>query len=1114
MSSSDSINGSILKIEVDDISNHFISFFNLALKKLLPDYFCLINSDNLGQVKFNLNSFNIKLINSNNTLENIFEDKLFLIKVHFLKSEKDMTKDFFNNVKNSFEFKNMSLILISTEEIKKDANIQKECIKYLNKIKSKTSLNDIFYLPYSITDLDKIKVCFKDFLNAFANKFSKEFLAKINSLSEKLENFINFEIIDDTQNKRKDSQPKNKRKYSEADYKYVENCIYYLDLISKIKGWKMILPFTEKLIFKEFQFFQYKLNTKMKPEDFFDYDENKIKMSYLNKKLSNVDFNEYLMHYYIISCHNLKKYENIINIVKLIPKKMELYSKYFKTEYHYFFWNINYLYLFIDYLTKLIEKKSITEVDDVIVFLYNLCIKYYKIYICKNRKNIYYFPNKKMLNILINNINNSSNIKDEIEKLFIFGQNEVADDNFKLFINDIDDNNKKNDKIFILLNDNKKLLNEILGLYKSINSENIKLTKIDISIRHIFEEIYILISLFQFEEVKNILVSLLNQKYLKKKKFNYIYEYACLILLLVLNYLNKDKENINIILKLLKINFVNPLTNKLLRNIECEKTNIIYEIISNYLESYIGNNEEKEEINLILDNIIDINFYSGENKILFINKSNNNSMEKMKYEITNKTGLEININKILILFEEINSDDDLKEEKNIISYEIKQDKNTFKKIEPFINKREEFIEIELNEIFKTNHIYRPIEIHYLLKNSIKAKYKIKENIEFIISEININIKAELLTNNYYYNILSFIKITISNINESLELNKRYMKIELYNINNQGDSIMKIQTELAKNELNKIFQELIISDNSIEFPPGSIKNIKDLNTLEIPFFIENNNYYDAKKENKIKLVIYIKQSKESKDNIFAYNTIITPEFSHLFNLGKRFKKINNKDAYLMQTFLTLNSENTTVTVYNNDDSLITIDSKQAINKILVLSDNENEIIKKLRNNYIKFSLEGKKDIIYQFCYPEKNILEEIREMKEIPYHITINVENNNNLPEIYNEMCVNINIKKYKNKKSKLMISIKENEQWSIIGRNKIIEEFNEEKFEKNIKLILLPLLDGFLNLPEFEFSEYCESDNSNEKKYEPIEYGSIIEGEKKAIKIAPLNDYSLKINLT
>ena len=224
-----------------------------------------------------------------------------------------------------------------------------------------------------------------------------------------------------------------------------------------------------------------------------------------------------------------------------------------------------------------------------------------------------------------------------------------------------------------------------------------------------------------------------------------------------------------------------------------------------------------------------------------------------------------------------------------------EDKNIFKKIEPFINKREEFIEIELNEIFKTNHIYRPIEIHYLLKNSIKAKYKIKEKIEFIISEININIKAELLTNNYYYNILSFIKITLSNINESLELNKKYMKIELYNINNQGDSIMKIQTELAKNELNKIFQELIISDNSIEFPPGSIKNIKDLNTLEIPFFIENNNYYDAKKENKIKLVIYIKQSKESKDNIFAYSTIITPEFSHLFNLGKRFKKINNKDA---------------------------------------------------------------------------------------------------------------------------------------------------------------------------------------------------------------------------
>ena len=214
---------------------------------------------------------------------------------------------------------------------------------------------------------------------------------------------------------------------------------------------------------------------------------------------------------------------------------------------------------------------------------------------------------------------------------------------------------------------------------------------------------------------------------------------------------------------------------------------------------------------------------------------------------------------------------------------------------------------------------------------------------------------------------------------------------------------------------------------------------------------------------------------------------------------------------MQTFLTLNLENTTVTVYNKDETSVNIDSKQAINMILILSDKEDEIIKKLRINYIKFSLKEKKEIIYQFCYPEKNILEEVKEMKEIPYYITISLDKNDCEAQIYNELGININIKKFKNKKSKLMIYIKGNEQWSVIGRNKIIEEFDKENCEKNVKIILLPLIDGFISLPEFEFNECCDD---NENKFEPIEYGSIIDGDKNVINITPLKEYTLKINLT
>ena len=96
-------NKSLLKIEVDDISNYFISYWNKALKKLLSNYNCVFNSDFFGDINIALNNINMKLVNANNTLDNNFEDKLFLIKVYFLNSEKELSKDFFNNIKKTYK---------------------------------------------------------------------------------------------------------------------------------------------------------------------------------------------------------------------------------------------------------------------------------------------------------------------------------------------------------------------------------------------------------------------------------------------------------------------------------------------------------------------------------------------------------------------------------------------------------------------------------------------------------------------------------------------------------------------------------------------------------------------------------------------------------------------------------------------------------------------------------------------------------------------------------------------------------------------------------------------------------------------------------------------------
>ena len=81
----------------------------------------------------------------------------------------------------------------------------------------------------------------------------------------------------------------------------------------------------------------------------------------------------------------------------------------------------------------------------------------------------------------------------------------------------------------------------------------------------------------------------------------------------------------------------------------------------------------------------------------------------------------------------------------------------------------------------------------------------------------------------------------------------------------------------------------------------------------------------------------------------------------------------------------------------------------------------------------------------------------------------------------------------------------------------------------------MPLVDGFLKLPEIEFLEYeigskkeekddilnvIDSDNESKDivigkmNFIPIEYGATIEGNEKVLKITPITESSLKLNLT
>ena len=1098
------------KIEVDDLSGYFLSYWNLAIKKQEKDFFCSLNHENLSSKTIPLSEFNIKLTNINNTIsENknlaLFEEKLFKIKIYFLSSENDLNLDFYSNLKLTYDKKNLNLILYLISEINENINVLKDTNKLLNKIKSKSGINDLVILPYNVVFFDKLQTAIVPFIDNFSIKFSQEYLNKLDYVAKKIESF--------------NEQNNNK---SVDNYEYIEYLISYFDLLSLCNDWNTINFYCNKFLFKEFTILKidYAFDNY---SDLIDY-EKKIKINFKNKQIANVEFQVYIFNSYIKSNLYLENYENIIQFIKKFTYKMNLFINNFKTEFHYIFWLLNYLSYLIQFFNSLENIPNKKKIEEILVNLYSLYSKYLKIYAFKS-KNIY-IPDRKILFQLINCIKNKNieKIEEEIKNHLNKEKGTNVDNkDLNTFIDDYKDNK---DEIYMALKDNKKYLEFLLSILNNINIYNKKYLNLETSINSVFAIAYILISFCKFSETKDLLMHLLTYKFLKHQKLKYIYEYICFILLLVLYFIDKTYDNLNLVISLLNINYL--YTDKLQKNVSNENNkNIINEILSQYIESFNPNElKEKKDIIFSLNKVLHMQFFEGENKTLFINKSKPEK-QNINFKIKNNSGVELNINKIFLIFEENKNNDN-----NIIQYVIDKDKNNFKKIEPYMDDKRYF-DIEYKDIFKLNTIYKLVKIQYVMNNDIKGEYIVNENIDVLFSELNLNIKNEIYcsydspdinNNNFYYNILCMIKMNISNINDVNEIKNKTILIEIFDIEKDCDSILKIQTEVLKSILKPKIPQVIINDLSIEFPPNSINNIKDINILDIPFFFENINYY-VNNKNAIKIQMTIKEKKDSDEKIFfSYSSIHKLKPTHLFTIGKRFKLLKN-NSYLLQIFLSLTTERTKAKVYNSDH-ITNIDSKQAINMLLLLNDKEADILNKLRNNFMIFSLFQEDNIKYRFCYPEKNILDEIKEIKEIPYHIKINTINDKF--ELLNEVYINICIKKYKEKKVKLMIKVNDDNNWCVVGKNKIIEEFGEEKSEKNLKISILPLNDGYLQLPEIEFNEYeigggfnfCfDGDEKNDKddkmeEFEPIEYGSVIEGDKNVVKIEPLKEYNLKINLT
>ena len=441
----------------------------------------------------------------------------------------------------------------------------------------------------------------------------------------------------------------------------------------------------------------------------------------------------------------------------------------------------------------------------------------------------------------------------------------------------------------------------------------------------------------------------------------------------------------------------------------------------------------------------------------------------------------------------------------------------------------------MKSIFKNNSIYELKEIHFVVKNGIcgifhvKASKTIKINIKTIDTEIFSSLypsyDTSTLTSEYenvfYFNILSTINLSIANIPK--DMSDKSIAIEIVDEDKDEKSmVLKIAKKVFMSTITEC--KIDVTQKKIVFPKGELteekyKKMFQNNVMKIPFVVEDINYYTNGKKN-IKIVTSIIQNDTL---LYAFAQRHTFSLSHLFSLNEKFRLMKNK-IILMQTTFSLNLEISGIKIYLNNENknVLALEQSQAINFVLSFKNDLNEISNMLWRNFLQFSIESEANK-YRLCYPEEHIIDEVKQILDMPYYVEINIENAEH--KIFEEFSVNVSIKKFFDKKTMLMVKMKESDNWSVIGKSKLIENLQKGKCELNVQFKLFPLQDGYLKIPEIEFMEYEINEEEGKEKtntmnninfleFAPIKFGTVIEGNERIVKINSINSCTLRLNLT
>ena len=1106
-------------IDVIDYSGEFMGYWVTAMKEHLNSTFCSIGlMDSLSTLK-SMTSLNLSLREQKEDEPkpaiNIDEDsnlnKTSLLTINVLRicKESDFGSEAYTKFKESAKPTQLLIALMNaSESSEKGVNA---CTKFLEKIKKDLGM-DISLVPFVKNINGPIYSAIELFFKDFKLKVSGEFNKKLIYYSQYFE-----QVKED------------KELFNDEDkvYEYLKNKQNYLNYLSLSEFYNVVQGICNDDLFK-----MYKVLNKpfvfTEPFSYMDFNERMISQKIKEKSLCNLEYQQFLFYYYIKSCKHLKDYNELNNFFFKITNEIVQYTSSFKSMFHFYFWNYMFTSKFLQFYKSL--KKNFKNEEEAnsrgqISILYYMK-KIMKNYAISAKIEI---PNEKIFTLALNN-ESSQKISNEMNSALNSINEEI--ENNPQYINFIDEikENFKDEKMKSIFIHQKHFFEEYLLILKTLYKLHTELNQNHLSIRVAMESIPIFFALSNFDEVKKHLISLMQREELKGQKWEYIYEYLNFALIILLNCLERSNENLTLLLKCIDIKM--GKISELIKIVNSDNINIIAEIISKFIDSYsISLENLPAEFNM--NKIIDISFGNNENKILYTNTEKNKNFV-IQCDVINNTGFFFNVDKIKIKFEEMFT-------KEKVEYTITENVKKIKTFTP--NEKNELTIEKINEIFKTNSIYELKEIHFIVKNGICGIFTvspsktIKLNIKTIDTETLSAISPSFDTENldqdnkniFYFNILSKLSIKILNLPD--DMSDKSLSIEIVDENDDAKNLyLKFKKNFLIDLLPKEYAGNIeVYDKKIIFPQHFLnqdtynKIFGEKKELNIPFIVEDINYY-TNGEKKIKIITSIHR----KDQIiYTFAQEHSFPLTHLFSLKEKFRLMKN-NLILMQTTFSLNLEMQGINIYlpNDNKNILNLDFSQAINFVLTLKNDKYELSNQLSSHFLKFFI-GNENNLYRLCYPELHITEEVKQIMDMPYYIEINIENAEH--KIFEEFSVNVLVKKYCERKTLLMLKMKESDNWSVIGKSKIIENMSKGNSELKVQFKLFPLQDGYLKIPEIDFMEYeikeeetqslnykpgDNSTNVNFLEFTDIKFGSVIEGNERIVKINSINSCTLRLNLT